>query len=148
MPGWAIGLICVGALMVIIFLTILPIGTWFRSIVSGSRVSISKLVGMKMRKLNYKLIVDCYITTKKAGLKITIDALETHVMAGGRIKIVVDALILAHRANINLSIDTARAIDLAGRDVLNEVKNKSSDLFKEIEVSSINAANKGGARFE
>ena len=43
-------------------------------------------------------------------------------MAGGKVLNVVNALISAHSANIDLSSQTAKAIDLAGRDVLNAVK--------------------------
>lgn len=138
-----IALIVIGCILVLLFLIMLPVlSTWFRSLVSGARVSVGKLIGMRLRKLNYRLIVDCYIIAKKAGLKVTVDMLETHVMAGGRIKIVVDALISAHSANINLSNDTARAIDLAGRDVLMAVKN--CVIPKVIETPAISAVAKDG----
>ena len=68
------------------------------------------------------MIVDAYITGKKAGLDINITELETHYMAKGDVLKVVNALISAHSANIDLSTKTAMAIDLAGRDVLNAVK--------------------------
>ena len=77
---------------------------------------------MRLRKIKIGMIVDAYITGKKAGLNINITELETHYMAKGDVVKVVNALISAHSANIELSTKTAMAIDLAGRDVLNAVK--------------------------
>ena len=99
-----------------------PISTWFRALVSGAPISMGKLVGMRLRKIKIAMIVEAYITGKKAGLNININELETHYMAKGDVQKVVNALISAHSANIELSTKTAMAIDLAGRDVLNAVR--------------------------
>lgn len=101
---------------------IIPVNLWFRCLVSGTHVGMFKLVGMKLRRVNASMVVDAYINARKAGLEININDLETHAMAGGNVNSVVAALISAHSAKINLPIDTAKAIDLAGRDVLKAVK--------------------------
>ena len=85
-------------------------------------MSMMRLVGMKMRKIDYKKIVNIYIVSQKAGLNIPIVELETHLMAGGDIEKVVDALIAAHSAKLELPLEMAKAIDLAGRDVVEAVK--------------------------
>lgn len=108
--------------IVVAFFVIVPISTWFRALVSGAYISMGKLVGMRLRKIKIGMIVEAYITGKKAGLNINIGELETHYMAKGDVVKVVNALISAHSANIELSTRTAMAIDLAGRDVLNAVK--------------------------
>jgi uncharacterized protein YqfA (UPF0365 family) len=107
---------------VIAFLVIVPISIWFRALVSGAPVSMGKLVGMRLRKIKINMIIEGYITGKKAGLDININELETHYMAKGDVIKVINALISAHSANIELSTKTAMAIDLAGRDVLNAVR--------------------------
>ena len=123
MPEWWVWLIIIGvALLLMIITAIIPLGTWFTSAVSGAYVSIGKLIGMKLRRVKYKIIVDAFIKSKKAGLEIGIDDLETHYMAGGNVISVVDSLISSHSANIALTFASARAIDLAGRDVFNAVK--------------------------
>jgi len=61
------------------------------------------------------------ITAYKAGLSITIDQLQSHLFAGGNVMNVVRAMIEATRAKIHLDFDAARAIDLAGRDVLDAI---------------------------
>lgn len=108
--------------IVVAFFVIVPISTWFRALVSGAYISMGKLIGMRLRKIKIGMIVEAYITGKKAGLNINIGELETHYMAKGDVVKVVNALISAHSANIELSTRTAMAIDLAGRDVLNAVK--------------------------
>ena len=120
-PGLGVGIVLI-VLAIILFFVMVPISIWFRALVSGAPISMGKLVGMRLRKIKIAMIVDAYITGKKAGLNININELETHYMAKGDVQKVVNALISAHSANIELTTKTAMAIDLAGRDVLNAVK--------------------------
>lgn len=143
MPEWWVWLIIIGVALFLMFITaIFPMGTWFTSAVSGAYVSIGKLIGMKLRRVKYKVIVDAFIKSKKAGLEIGIDDLETHYMAGGNVISVVDSLISSHSANIALTFASARAIDLAGRDVFNAVKMSVNP--KVIETPLISAVAKDG----
>ena len=124
MPTWAIltiVLVVIVAMLVPLFILV-PFNVWFRSLVSGAHVSMLRLIGMKMRKVDYKKLVNIYIVSQKAGLNIPIVELETHLMAGGDVEKVVDALIACHSAKLELSLEQAKAIDLAGRDVLEAVK--------------------------
>lgn len=148
-----LGLLCVNVgglvagivilvLAVIAFFAIVPVSIWFRALVSNATISMGKLVGMRLRKIKIGMIVDAYITAKKAGLDITITEMETHYMAKGDVIKVVNALISAHSANIVLTTKTAMAIDLAGRDVLNAVKVSVNP--KVIETPTIAAIAKDG----
>jgi len=119
--GLVIGIVLI-VLVIVAFFVIVPVSTWFRALVSGAPISMGKLVGMRLRKIKISMIVEAYITGKKAGLNINITELETHYMAKGDVVKVVNALISAHSANIELPTKTAMAIDLAGRDVLNAVR--------------------------
>lgn len=120
-PGLVVGIILM-ILAIIVFFIVVPVSIWFRALVSGAPVSMGKLVGMRLRKIKIAMIVEAYITGRKAGLNIDINELETHYMAKGDVIKVINALISAHSANIELATKTAMAIDLAGRDVLNAVK--------------------------
>ncbi|MCL2630187.1 MAG: flotillin-like protein FloA [Firmicutes bacterium] len=122
MPAWGIVLIIIGVVTALLLIWVIPFNIWFRALVSGAPVSIPRLVGMRLRKIKVAMIIDAYITGKKAGLNIRVETLETHYMAKGDVVKVVNALISAHSAKIQLDIQTAMAIDLAGRDVLNAVK--------------------------
>lgn len=87
---------------------LVPVGTWFRALVSGARISMGRLIGMRLRRINIRMIVEAYINAVKAGLEIDVVELETHYMAGGDVLKVVNALISAHSANIDLSLRTAK----------------------------------------
>jgi uncharacterized protein YqfA (UPF0365 family) len=99
------------------------ISLWFQAFVSGTPVSLFNIIGMSMRKIPPRVIVNARINTFKAGLKtITVADLETHYLAGGNVFNVVRAMIAADKANIPLSWRQATAIDLAGRDLLDAVR--------------------------
>lgn len=108
--------------LISIFLSFVPIGLWITAMFSGVKVSIMTLVGMRFRRVAPSKIVNPMIKATKAGLKLSIDNLEAHYLAGGDINSVVNALIAAQRANINLEFEQAAAIDLAGRNVLEAVQ--------------------------
>ena len=147
--GVMVTLIVLGAVLVatiVVILCVVPLRLWFRALVSGSHVSMSRLIGMKVRKVKMNDIVLSYISARKAGLKIDIDELETHYMAGGNVDRVVKAMISAHSANIDINIQTAKAIDLAGRDVYEAVR--TSVVPKVIETSLISAVAKDGVELK
>lgn len=94
------------------------ISLWFQAFVSGTPISLFNIIGMSLRKIPPREIVNARIVSYKAGLKnISVSDLETHYMAGGRVQNVVEAMIAADKANIPLDWRQATAIDLAGRDI-------------------------------
>lgn len=96
---------------------------WFQALVSGTPVSLFNIIGMSLRKIPPRLIVNAKIISFKAGLKnISVADLETHYLAGGRVDDVVQAMIAADKANIDLDWRRATAIDLAGRNIFEAVK--------------------------
>ena len=113
-----IGIFVLG--FVVIFLNFL--GVWIRALMSGARVPLASLIGMKLRRVPPSLIVEARIMLIKAGLRIATDELEAHFLAGGDVEKVALALIAADKANINLTFQQAAAIDLAGRKVLEAVQ--------------------------
>ena len=139
----AIILVVVAALLVAMIILV-PIGVWFRALASGAHVSMMRLIGMKLRKVDYKKIINIYIIAQKAGLSIPVVELETHLMAGGDIEKVVDALIAAHSAKLDLDLELAKAIDLAGKDVVEAVK--SSVVPKVVKTNWIEAMAKNGVQ--
>ena len=114
----------IGSVAVILFMmTMRFISLWFQAFVSGSYISLFNIVGMSMRKIPPRTIVNGIITLSKAGIKgINTADLETHYLAGGSVTKVVSAIIVAQKANIPLSWGQATAIDLAGRDILEAVR--------------------------
>jgi uncharacterized protein YqfA (UPF0365 family) len=101
---------------------------WLQAFVSNAHVGMLSLIGMSLRQVHARTIVDAKIMAMQAGVGtdpttgITTRRLEAHYLAGGNVPRVIHALIAAHRADIDLDFDRAAAIDLAGRDVLDAVR--------------------------
>jgi uncharacterized protein YqfA (UPF0365 family) len=112
--------------MVVIFLSYGKL--WLQAFMSNARVSMLSLIGMSLRQVHARTIVEAKIMAMQAGVGtdpatgITTRRLEAHYLAGGNVPRVIHALIAAHRADIDLDFDRAAAIDLAGRDVLDAVR--------------------------
>jgi uncharacterized protein YqfA (UPF0365 family) len=114
--------VATAVLLVALFLYVIPVGLWITALFAGVRISIGRLVGMRLRKVVPAAIIRPYISAAKAGLELEVPQMEAHFLAGGNVGRVVQALISADRANIDLSWRRATAIDLAGRDVLEAVQ--------------------------
>lgn len=117
------------AIIVIVLLFLfyfVPVGLWIQGIFSLTfrrRITIVNLIGMRLRKIPPRLIVEGIINLHKAGLEeIDTNMLETHFLASGNVTNVVIALIAADKAKIPLGFETAAAIDLAGRDIKTAVE--------------------------
>ncbi|HTM52456.1 MAG TPA: flotillin-like protein FloA [Pirellulales bacterium] len=128
---WSIPLvgILVGIFVFMFLIAILAYGRlWFQAYMSNARVSLLGLVGMSLRQVNARVILQGKIMALQAGVGsdphtgITTRRLEAHYLAGGNVPGVINAIIAAHRADIDLDFDRAAAIDLAGRDVLEAVR--------------------------
>lgn len=120
--AFTLGTIVLVIIFICIFLTFVPIGLWISAKASNAPVSLSSLIGMRLRRVNPNYIVEPLIKGTKANLDITANQLESHYLSGGSVNKIVNALIAAQRANLELSFERAAAIDLAGRDVFEAVK--------------------------
>jgi uncharacterized protein YqfA (UPF0365 family) len=119
--------IIAAAILALIFLIFLFIffsfvRLWIQSLLTGANISLASLVGMKLRKVNYEMIVTQKIALVQAGVRVTTPDLESHFLARGNVPRTAAAVIAAHKAGLDLPWKTAAAIDLAGRDVLEAVR--------------------------
>jgi len=118
-----IALVIIGVMIItVVGIFIHFLGVWVRAYMSGAKVSLWSLVGMKLRRIPPSLIVDARISLIKAGISLDADQMEAHYLAGGDVNNVVRALIAADKAGIELSFARGVAIDLAGRDVEEAVR--------------------------
>lgn len=117
-------LFVVGVLLLVLFIAFITFGRlYIQALSSGVRISVFAFIGMWLRKVNPRIIVDSLIMANKAGLSdVHSNKLEAHFMARGNVQRVTQALVAASKAHINLNFDQAAAIDLAGRDVLDAVR--------------------------
>ena len=96
LSGGMIALFVVLGVLVVAFIVILclvPLRTWFIALISGAHVSMTRLIGMRMRRIKVAPIIDAYIQARKAGIAIDIVDLETHYMAGGNIEKIIVRII-------------------------------------------------------
>src|SRR5437762_13887535 len=100
----------VGIIFVFIFLSFLKI--WVQCVLTRADISIWNLIWMKLRKVDYEMIVREKIALVQAGVKLLTSDLEAHFLSGGNVPRTALAVIAAHKAGIDLSWRTASAIDL------------------------------------
>ncbi|WP_188206196.1 flotillin-like protein FloA [Alkalibacillus aidingensis] len=115
-------IVAVLIIAIAILFTFVPVMLWISALAAGVRIGIFTLVGMRLRRVVPKMVINPLIKAHKAGLAVNTNQLESHYLAGGNVDRVVNALIAAQRANIELSFERCAAIDLAGRDVLEAVQ--------------------------
>lgn len=119
-----IPIIIIGVIVIALglLLSFIPLALWISALAAGVKVSIFTLVGMRLRRVVPRKVINPLIKAYKAGVDANTNQLESHYLAGGNVDRVVNALIAAQRANIELIFERAAAIDLAGRDVLQAVQ--------------------------
>ncbi len=110
------------AFLVFMFVFFSFIRLWIQSLLTGADISIFNLLGMKLRKVNYDMIVNQKIALIQSDVKVTTGDLESHFLARGNVPRTAAAVIAAHKAGLDLPWKRAAAIDLAGRDVLEAVR--------------------------
>ena len=135
-------LIGIIGLLIVLFFVFVPVGLWISSLAANVKISIFNLIGMRLRRVVPSRIVLPLIKARKAGMKLGVNQLEAHYLAGGNVDNVVNALIASEKAGIDLPFEKAVAIDLAGSDVLEAVKMSVNP--KVIETSNVSAVAKDG----
>jgi uncharacterized protein YqfA (UPF0365 family) len=117
MPGAIIGGILL-VIAIIAFFVILSYGRlWVQAAASGVHVSFFSLIGMTLRNVNSKLIVNSMIMAYKANLHIDRDFLESHYLARGNVPALIQAMIMAQQGGLKISVEALGAHLLAGGDV-------------------------------
>jgi uncharacterized protein YqfA (UPF0365 family) len=120
---WFIGggiALLVGIFLLIVFFSFVRL--WIQSLLTGAKIGILDLVGMKLRNVDYAMIVRQKIAMVQAGVRVSTEDLESHFLARGNVPKTATAVISAHKAGYDLPWKTAAAIDLAGRDILDAVR--------------------------
>jgi uncharacterized protein YqfA (UPF0365 family) len=123
------GVVLIVVVVVLIIVSLVVVGLMFqfvglyvRAWTSGARVRFLELLGMRLRRVNANTIVIGRIQATRAGLLVSQQEMESHLLAGGDVPRVINAMIAASKAGITLPWQTATAIDLAGRDILDAVQ--------------------------
>jgi uncharacterized protein YqfA (UPF0365 family) len=119
--------ILVGAAIVLLFLFIFLVvffsflHLYVQQWLAGAKVGFVDMIRMRLLQIDYKMIVRQKIALVQAGVKVTTQEMEAHVLSKGNVPKVATAVIAAHKAGMDLPWRIAAAIDLAGRNVLDAV---------------------------
>jgi uncharacterized protein YqfA (UPF0365 family) len=113
-------LLLFGFILLVIFFGFIRL--WIQSLLTGAKIGMLDLIGMKLRNVDYGMIVRQKIAMVQAGVKVNTEDLEAHYLARGNVPKTATAVIAAHKAGMDLPWKTAAAVDLAGRDILDAVK--------------------------
>ncbi len=116
----ALVLLLLGVFFLVVFFSFMRL--WIQCFLTGAKISIWDLIGMKLRNVDYSMIVRQKISLIQAGVKVSTQEMEAHYLSRGNVPKTAAAVIAAHKAGIDLPWRIAAAIDLAGRDVLDAVK--------------------------
>src|SRR5262249_40135989 len=109
-----------GIIGLVIFFSFIRL--WVQSLLTGAKIGIFDLVGMKLRNVDYAMIVRQKIALVQSGVKVNTEDLEAHYLSRGNVPRTATAVIAAHKAGMDMPWKIAAAIDLAGRDILEAVK--------------------------
>jgi uncharacterized protein YqfA (UPF0365 family) len=121
---WPLILGAIGLVVFLIFLVVFFsfVQLWIQCLLTGARIGIVDMIRMKLCKVDYSMIVRQKIALVQAGVKVSTQEMEAHVLSRGNVQKVVGAVIAAHKAGMDLPWRVAAAIDLAGRDIYEAVK--------------------------
>src|SRR5919204_6796131 len=84
--GWLIGgaiLLLLGIFFLIVFFSFLRL--WIQAFLTGAKISIWDLIGMKLRNVDYSMIVRQKIALVQAGVRVETRDLEAHYLARGNV---------------------------------------------------------------
>src|SRR5437763_12309392 len=93
-----IGLVIVVVAIVFLFIFLSFLNLWIQCVLTGADISIWSLLWMKLRKVNFEMIVKQKIGLVQAGVAVTTSDLEAHYLAGGNVEKTALAVIAAHKA--------------------------------------------------
>src|SRR5688500_13991681 len=62
------------------------LGLYVRALVSGARVTLLDLIGMRLRRVNAVGIVNARIQASRAGIPVSTAEMESHYLAGGDVQ--------------------------------------------------------------
>lgn len=113
-------LLLLGIFFLFVFFSFMRL--WIQCFLTGAKISIWDLIGMKLRNVDYGMLVRQKIALIQAGVKVSTQEMEAHYLARGNVPKTAAAVIAAHKAGFDLDWRKAAAIDLAGRDALDAVK--------------------------
>ena len=115
----------VGFLLLLLFVLAVVIikfaSLWIFSYTNNAAIGLFEMIGMTLRRVPPKLIVESRVELLRAGIEIPSSDIENHYLAGGRVPNVTKSVVKANRADLGLTFKQVCDIDLADRNILDGV---------------------------
>ena len=106
----------------LVLFILMPKRIYFTALFSKAYLPVFKGISMKLRKENLEQIVNAYILAKKSHNKISLYELELISTSGGNALKVVEGLNAAQNAKLPIDLEFAKAVDIAGIDIVTVVR--------------------------
>ena len=133
---WIAGGVFAILFLVTAFLFMRLFQVWLKAFFSGVNISPFELILMRIRGINPNVIVDALVASAQGGVEPLSDLssrLQIHHLAGGDVEHVAIAMAQAKSADVDLDWETALKSDLAGRNLLEEIRNEAASYSEEEE---------------
>jgi len=96
---------------------------WISAYFSGVKVGLGTLIGMRLRRVSPRQIIQPLIKATKTGLDLTTDQLEAHYLAGGNVNRVIGAVAkngieITVKAKVTVRANIERLVGGAGEDTI------------------------------
>ena len=92
--------------------------SWLIARRAGMPISMTDLIGMRLRRTPVRQVIEAAAAARKAGIDVSISQIEVHYLCGGDGRTLVDACVALRRAGKPADWSSLVACDLAGRDVM------------------------------
>lgn len=106
----------------LVLFILMPKKIYFTALFSKAYIPVFKSISMKLRNENMEQIVNAYILAKKSHNKISLYELELISTSGGNALKVVEGLNAAQNAKLPIDLEFAKAVDIAGMDIVGVVR--------------------------
>src|SRR5437588_10571597 len=93
-------ILLVGIIFLVIFFSFLRL--WIQCLLTRANIGILDLIGMKLRSVDYSMIVRQKIALVQAGVKVDTRDMEAHYLSRGNVPKTAAAVIAAHKAGMDL----------------------------------------------
>lgn len=91
-------LLVVGLFLAVVAATVLQhFNLWFQAHMTGTPVSLPRIIGMRYRKVNPKTVVQSLIVAKQAGIQLSVDEVEQAYLQGADLPKITMALVRAKK---------------------------------------------------
>lgn len=127
-----IAAVIIAILVIVVGFTIFGqyLSLYIQARLSNAQVGVFDIIGLELRRGDVRTIVYTKIRCTKAGIDVSVGAIENHHHSGGDVAEVTTAILMAQRAKERLSWEAACAMDLAGKDVIAVVEERLRKLGK------------------